>query len=207
QQATLCMIPVANSVLNIKMVSTYHCVFLFLIILLTSTLGAADETSTACNESRCKCNGPIIRFPFKLKGRQPDHCGHPGFDLSCTDKHETVLEIIPEGASSLPVKLLVKSIDYKYQLIHVYDPQNCIPRQIMRLANSSFNHFQFNSVHRSNITFLNCPRRLINYGSDMFSCPILAVELETKVVAYDLVSCLVMVILCLMLWSCIYHSR
>ncbi|RVW84656.1 hypothetical protein CK203_044615 [Vitis vinifera] len=42
--------------------------------------------------SNCNEEGPLIRFPFKLKD-QPDHCGYPGFVLSCTEKKQTLLDL------------------------------------------------------------------------------------------------------------------
>ncbi|KAJ7959319.1 Receptor-like kinase [Quillaja saponaria] len=173
-----------------------------LVDLLLLTLSLQDQTE--CKETRCGCYGPIIRFPFQLKGsKQPDYCGHPGFDLFCTNKKETVVKIMPAGASSLPVKFLVKNIDYKSQLIQVYDPEKCLPRQLMRLANSSIYPFQFTSVSRNNISFLNCPSPRYRYqytdnpfgfatashGIDMLSCPIYPVGFEAGVVERDLISC------------------
>lgn len=35
-----------------------------------------------CKVTRCKHDGPIIRFPFRTKD-QPEHCGYPGFQLYC----------------------------------------------------------------------------------------------------------------------------
>ncbi|KAJ6959247.1 hypothetical protein NC653_037534 [Populus alba x Populus x berolinensis] len=29
----------------------------------------------------CGNRGPDIRFPFRIKDKQPDHCGYPGYDL------------------------------------------------------------------------------------------------------------------------------
>jgi hypothetical protein len=87
------------------------------------------------DESRCGGHGPAIRFPFRLNS-QPDHCGYPGFNLSCTDTNHTVLEL------PISVKLFVKKIDYKSQVIQLYDPDNCFPRQLRGL-NLSSSPFQF----------------------------------------------------------------
>ncbi|BFG20894.1 hypothetical protein CerSpe_071680 [Prunus speciosa] len=39
-----------------------------------------------CTQARCKPDGPAIRFPFQLKGKQSIHCGYHGFDMSCTNQ-------------------------------------------------------------------------------------------------------------------------
>ncbi|KAK9994738.1 hypothetical protein SO802_024441 [Lithocarpus litseifolius] len=76
--------------------------------------------------NRCGEVGPDIRFPFRLKDRQLDqHSGYPGFDLYCNDKNDTVLEL------PTSVKVFVKQIDYKSQLIYVTDSDNCFPRKIL----------------------------------------------------------------------------
>lgn len=79
-----------------------------------------------CVVTRCKHNGPIIRFPFRLK-EQPEHCGYPGFQLYCHsyDKR-TMLEFQYESKTSLrglylsfSVNASVRSIDYKNRLMKV----------------------------------------------------------------------------------------
>ena len=106
------------------------------------------EGHNSCLELQCGY-GPPIRFPFRLKDRQPDrHCGYPGFDLYCSHNNDTVLEL-PNS-----VKAFVKNIDYKSQLIEVTDSDNCFPRKILRL-NLSSSPFQFKNY-------------LYNYS--LFSC-------------------------------------
>ncbi|XP_042948104.1 rust resistance kinase Lr10-like isoform X7 [Carya illinoinensis] len=89
-----------------------------------------------CEELRCGGNGPAIRFPFRLKDmRQPDHCGFPGFTLSCTHSNQTLLEL------PTSVKLFVEMIDYTTQVIQLYDPNHCFPREL-RGRNLSSSPFQ-----------------------------------------------------------------
>uniref|UniRef100_A0A2N9FWU1 Protein kinase domain-containing protein n=1 Tax=Fagus sylvatica TaxID=28930 RepID=A0A2N9FWU1_FAGSY len=107
---------------------------LLLFVLFIVDLG---EGQIGCPELRCSRDGPAIRFPFRLIDRQPSHCGYPGFDLSCNDKNDTVLQL------PTSVKASVKNIDYKSQLINVSDPDNCFPRKIRGLSLSS-SPFQFN---------------------------------------------------------------
>ncbi|OMO56561.1 receptor-like protein kinase [Corchorus olitorius] len=92
---------------------------------------APPSNQDGCDQTRCKRGQPPVRFPFRLKGRQPDHCGASGFDLSCNNSNQTVLEI------PTSVKLLVKRIDYIKQRIQVYDEESCIQKQLPNLTISS----------------------------------------------------------------------
>ena len=107
----------------------------------------------SCPELRCGHHGPPIRFPFQLKDRQPNqHCGYPGFDLYCNDKNDTLLEL------PTSLKVFVKQIDYKSQLIQVTDSDNCFLRKIPGLHLSS-PPFQFKkSLY--NYSLFNCICRL-----------------------------------------------
>ncbi|KAJ9189262.1 hypothetical protein P3X46_000577 [Hevea brasiliensis] len=97
-----------------------------------------------CKESKCGSHGPAVRFPFQIKGQRPDHCGYPetGFDLSCSERQDTVLEL-PNST-----KLLVKKIDYVSQVIYASDPRDCLPRQLsnMNLSASSFQFWAWTST-------------------------------------------------------------
>ncbi|XP_059589835.1 rust resistance kinase Lr10-like [Vitis vinifera] len=113
----------------------YLCLFLFLFLtLFVEMRGGRDECMTS---NGCGDQGPLIRFPFRLK-HQPHHCGYPGFELSCTENNQTMLDL------PVSVKLLVKKIVYKSREIIVQDPDNCIARQLrnLNLAASPF-HFKF----------------------------------------------------------------
>ncbi|GMY07538.1 rust resistance kinase Lr10-like isoform X1 [Fagus crenata] len=127
---------------------------LLLTLLFIVVLG---EGQIECPELRCSHNGPAIRFPFRLIDRQPSHCGYPGFDLSCNDKNDTVLQL------PTSVKASVKYIDYKSQLIQVSDPDNCFPQKILGL-NLSSSPFQFNANYPSDdYAFFNCPQEINDY--------------------------------------------
>ncbi|XP_041010690.1 rust resistance kinase Lr10-like [Juglans microcarpa x Juglans regia] len=122
--------------------------FLFVLFILHHVQGQHDE----CADSRqCGAHGPAIRFPFRLNDGHPDHCGFPGFHLSCSDTLKTVLEL-PNS-----VKLFVKKIDYKSQEIQVYHPDRCFPKGIRQL-NLSSSPFQFAGVYRrlNDFAFFNC---------------------------------------------------
>jgi hypothetical protein len=144
--------------------------YLFLFVAFIVDLG---EGQNGCaDESRCGHHGPAIRFPFRLNS-QPDDCGYPGFNLYCTEKNQTVLEL------PISVKLFVKKIDYKSQAIQLYDPQHCFPRQLRGLDLSSSPFDLFSSPFDryppfSNFTLINCSRRERNndqiYGYQYISC-------------------------------------
>ncbi|XP_050221751.1 rust resistance kinase Lr10-like [Mercurialis annua] len=126
---------------------------------------AAEETE--CPETSCGKDGPIIRFPFRLKDRQPSYCGYPGFDLSCSDDKQTVIEL------PISVKMYVKDIDYGSQMISVSNPNTCQPRNLknLDLYASSF-HFYINP--RTSYSFFNCTSRIVDLGSDGYEIPCLA---------------------------------
>lgn len=86
--------------------------------------------------SRCSREEPPVRFPFRLKGRQPVYCGYPGFDLLCDTNGQTVIEL------PVSVKLHVKKIDYKSQSIQIDGPDGCLPRHLPNL-NLSASPFRF----------------------------------------------------------------
>ncbi|KAJ7959317.1 Receptor-like protein kinase [Quillaja saponaria] len=170
-------------------------ILLMVFMLVLFKLGKAQYE---CRESMC--GNVSIRFPFQIKGSNPDqdHCGYPGFYLSCTHQNETVLEL-PASSSSSHVdmaKFFIRSIDYESQQIQAYDPENCVPRQILKLVNSSIiTNFlflpekvpleesselfseEFVSNYKTNVTFLNCSR---GKGLDTLSpyCPILVIEAD-----------------------------
>ncbi|KAL6320796.1 hypothetical protein AAG906_008796 [Vitis piasezkii] len=146
--------------------------------------GGRDECMTS---NRCGDQGPLIQFPFRLKDR-PHHCGYPGFELSCTESNQTMLDL------PISVKLLVKKIAYKSREIIVQDPDNCLARQLrnLNLAASPF-HFKFKDF----FTFFNCSsHKTDSYSFDRsIPClsipgnPVYAVYSSTSVQQLDLSSC------------------
>jgi hypothetical protein len=117
--------------------------FLFLVFLV-----GLGEGQNGCDELRCGDRGPAIRFPFRLNS-QPDHCGYPGFNLSCTDTKKTVLQL------PIFVKFFVKKIDYKSQVIEVHDPDHCFPKQLREL-NLSSSPFLFKQQEQRDFSLFNC---------------------------------------------------
>ncbi|GKU89126.1 hypothetical protein SLEP1_g3310 [Rubroshorea leprosula] len=122
--------------------------FCFLLIANVSELKAAQEK---CLTKRCKHQ--TIRFPFQLKGLQPDHCGYPGFELSCTKEKQMVLEL-PHNVS-----MVVKHIDYKAQRIQLSDSGGCLALQLPNL-NLTASPFQLIQPYEKpkKYTVFNCSR-------------------------------------------------
>ncbi|CAL8120080.1 unnamed protein product [Prunus armeniaca] len=115
-----------------------------------------------CKEERCKPDGPAIRFPFRLKGKQSIHCGYHGFDLSCTKDSQTLLEM-----SSPSNNLFVEKIKYTSQEIEMYYHSDIPPGNIFNFSLSS-SPLQFVPGHNYyNYTLFRCsyPRESHAYTS------------------------------------------
>jgi hypothetical protein len=138
----------------------------YFFLLLVFIVVGHGEGQNECSELQCGPRGPPVRFPFAFKNRQQDHCGFPGFYLSCTHTNDTELEL-PDS-----VKLYVQMIDYKSQVIHLYDPDDCFPRQLQRF-NLSASPFDFNQYSDgSYYSLLNCSQAKgkDNRGFHRISC-------------------------------------
>ncbi|KAJ1379327.1 Wall-associated receptor kinase, galacturonan-binding domain [Sesbania bispinosa] len=160
---------------------TYHTMASFqnfsLLLAVIFLLGKPVIGKSPCTD---KCGRVPIQFPFYLRNSKLNHTtGNPrGFDLSCNDRDETVLEL-----PAVPVKLFVKDIDYQSQQIQIYDPRNCLSSQLFTIGNSSISpfQFQFQSFGRSNnVSFFRC---------DSKSCPILALSSGEDFIDPEIVSC------------------
>ncbi|EEF48971.1 receptor serine/threonine kinase, putative [Ricinus communis] len=102
-------------------------------------------------------------FPFGLKVSSQAIVGFPGFDLSCTENHHTLLEL------PISVKMYVKDIDYRSQTINVYDPDMCLSMHLknLNLSTSSF-HFYKNS--QTAYGFFNCTSRTVDLAANGPKC-------------------------------------
>ncbi|KAF3432843.1 hypothetical protein FNV43_RR23945 [Rhamnella rubrinervis] len=140
--------------ISLKMAAVY---MLSLMVVFFTELGA---TQNQCEEDQ-SCGHQAIRFPFRLKGRQPVNCGFPGFELSCTEKDETFLEL------PIPAKLFVSRINYKSQVIELYDPENCLLSKLSKGLNISSSPFHFSDYSVRGYTFFNCTNleRNLDFGS------------------------------------------
>ncbi|RZC25600.1 rust resistance kinase Lr10-like isoform X2 [Glycine soja] len=148
------------------------------IYLLLTVLFLLEKPVISKDRCREKCGRVHIEFPFYLRNNNLSHTTghHPGFDLFCNDKDETVLEL-----PAVPIKLFVKKIDYKSQQIQIYDPENCLPKVFLKLGNYSIYPFKFQSVlsEKYNVSFFFCNSilcpiwRLSNYpwiDPELISC-------------------------------------
>ncbi|XP_061360110.1 rust resistance kinase Lr10-like isoform X2 [Gastrolobium bilobum] len=164
---------------------TYSHFLVVMLLIQVSNMGMC-EINACRGDLRCGRHGPEIRFPFRIKDSEADECSHSsGFDLTCSDKRETLLELPP-------IKLKVRSIDYTQQLLYVSDPENCLPKQLLKLYQSSispFHQFETFGGMTDNITFLNCDSVNADYLQVTFSCPIYAADSTDKLLGSDLFSC------------------
>jgi hypothetical protein len=149
----------------------------FLLLLVFIVVGHG-EGQNECPELRCGRHGPAVRFPFRLENRHQDHCGLPGFNLSCSTRTNHTLLALP-----VSVYLFVKKIDYKSQVIHVYDPYHCFPGLLDRL-NLSSSPFHFNQDGSSGYSIFYCTPKIHNSRFHRISC--LSTGPRTQVYATDL---------------------
>ncbi|RVW91811.1 Rust resistance kinase Lr10 [Vitis vinifera] len=151
-------------------------------------IGASQDE---CKVSRCSNHGPVIRFPFRLKD-QPYNCGYPGFEISCIEKKQTILEL------PYSISLSVKKINYNSQEIIVHDPDFCLQRQLQNLTLSA-SPFRFKltpSNYQVDYTFFNCSSNKThsNYFLSipctvLLSNPVYAVDSDNILELLDLSSC------------------
>ncbi|KAB2031452.1 hypothetical protein ES319_D05G305700v1 [Gossypium barbadense] len=142
-------------------------IFHFFLIYSAAAVGLAPPSTylDGCQPMSCKRGAPSVRFPFQLKGRQNESCGSPGFNLSCNNKNQTVLEL-PKS-----VKLLVKRIDYVKQIIQVYAEDGCVQRQLpnLTLSSSPFefmsDYYSFDSTYKNFSLFKCAGEGWSHYGS------------------------------------------
>ncbi|CAL2265349.1 unnamed protein product [Prunus armeniaca] len=122
---------------------------LMLLMIIVRVVDAVNDGGVLqdCTETRCGPEGPAIRFPFRLKGRQPIYCGFRGFDLSCTGDNRTMLEIPSSSA-----KLFVYDINYRSHAIGLRHSDYCLPREFF-YSNGSSPSFEF----VGHASLFNCP--------------------------------------------------
>ncbi|XP_027106957.1 rust resistance kinase Lr10 [Coffea arabica] len=133
-----------------------------LIFLATLTALGSCKIHDNCTVRRCSDQGPAIRFPFRLKDRQPQHCGFPGFELSCTQSQETVLENPFRVKASLnqtkppfSVKFVINKIDYESRLLYVAKLDGCLPGLLPKLDLSA-SLFQIPDFNDYDFSFFKC---------------------------------------------------
>jgi hypothetical protein len=172
-------------------------VFLFCFLTIVAVAETSSHDDDQCKESSCDgIHGPFIRFPFRLKGKQPKWCGYNNswFELYCTKTNQTVLEL------PFSYKTIIKTIDYTSQVITVSYPEFCLHKQIPNFDISS-SPFQFNhDFGLKQYALFNCSGtsqrntdNIITSGN--FSClnvpgfEVIAVNSESSIIRTPLLSC------------------
>ncbi|RYR63477.1 hypothetical protein Ahy_A04g021288 isoform B [Arachis hypogaea] len=158
------------------------------LFLLCNMGGECHNNKHECGRHRCGPQGPPIRFPFRLKEKEPPECGVPGFDLTCDHKHNTLIEfssVVPQ----LSIKLLVMEIGYETNFLYLSDPENCLASKFLKLISTSISPFQFqfyNDDGPFSISIFNCSPD----GQYHFSCPVyVAFDESETLLSSNLVSC------------------
>ncbi|KAK2648958.1 hypothetical protein Ddye_016447 [Dipteronia dyeriana] len=124
---------------------------LFFLLFATRMSVDTQASQPNCPPAKCGHGAPEIRFPFWLKGQQPHHCGHPGFELSC--KENTTMIHFPSFGD-----LVVKSISYHIKKLDLLDPGNCVHGVFLNL-NLSLTLFRYYYIVK-NYKYINCSARL-----------------------------------------------
>lgn len=140
--------------------------FIFLVFFFLSLTSKFPGLEAAlhggCKPTKCNPGAPDIHFPFQIRAtQQPQHCGHPGFELNCV-KNETVVHFPSYG------DLVVKSISYHTKKLDLLDPKNCVHEVFLNL-NLSLTPFVYYYAVRS-YTYLNCSSRLLTSSIAEIPC-------------------------------------
>ena len=165
---------------SLKMVILiYFFCLLFAISTDCAEIGASEDE---CMVLRCSDQGPAIRFPFRQQD-QPENCGYPGFELSCTEKNQTIIDL-PSS-----VKLSVKKINYRSREIVVEGLNDSLHIHLLRLSASPF-HFKVNhSFEIQDYTFFNCSANHSRYFQFIPGIALYAVNSRTFLTELDVSSC------------------
>ncbi|EOX96507.1 Uncharacterized protein TCM_005742 [Theobroma cacao] len=65
------------------------------------------DAGKSCPYAAISENSPSVRFPLRLKVRQPESSGYPGVEVSCSERNEKLIEFPFSG------QFLVTRIDYE----------------------------------------------------------------------------------------------
>ncbi|KAH6768957.1 hypothetical protein C2S51_014293 [Perilla frutescens var. frutescens] len=103
--------------------------YLFIFFFLFSPLLGAGADD--CKPDRCRKDGPLIQFPFRILNKQSQNCSYPGFDVYCNDNNETMLDL------PISINLVVKKIYYRSQQVYLSDPDKCLAKKLQNLNLSS----------------------------------------------------------------------
>ncbi|KAL3838082.1 hypothetical protein ACJIZ3_022673 [Penstemon smallii] len=158
---------------------SYIMIIFLIFLIFTNSIFA--EAQNECLPTSCHASGPIIRFPFRLSGRQPVYCGYPGFDLSCNSNNLTEFAFqfsIRASARNiiLPItaRATVQEINYQTQVIRVgFLNGSCLPNRVPEInaTISPFEMYNQYNVQSDGYTLFNCSGRPENrYTSSPITC-------------------------------------
>ncbi|KAL4562622.1 hypothetical protein LXL04_026650 [Taraxacum kok-saghyz] len=133
----------------------------FLILILLHLLHPSSASSPNCPISYCGSTPYSVHFPFRMLNQQPDICGYPGFDLYC-NRQKTVTLNLPNSG-----KFSVRNIDYRSQIVQVYDPSGC---SASRLLNMDLSGSPFSASPIRNYTLLSCPVEVATSRFPIVTC-------------------------------------
>ncbi|KAJ4953321.1 hypothetical protein NE237_030153 [Protea cynaroides] len=147
--------------------------FLWSLHLLQQSVGQEDD----CKPSQCQLYGPSVEFPFRIKDQQPEHCGYPGFELTCKDG-DTILHLPSMG------DLLVSDISYLTHSISI--EKQCLAEFVLGFnASSSSSSTSSSPFHyfcqTKNYTFSSCPIDVTYNTDSIHRVPCLTHGLHTVV--------------------------
>ncbi|XP_017231925.1 rust resistance kinase Lr10 isoform X2 [Daucus carota subsp. sativus] len=148
------------------------------LILVFSVIGVVAAGGEECRPMRCSSHGPEIWFPFQLKGRQPEHCGLPGLQVSCR-RGKALMEVhYLENTSLSGIQLLTSQevhvvyIGYQYQDIE-YRIISTTLKLVSTSSSSSFSIAPFPPESKitsfnSKATCVSCSSR---YATELYPPP------------------------------------
>ncbi|XP_022761132.1 putative RING-H2 finger protein ATL21B [Durio zibethinus] len=128
--------------------------FFLLLLLQPSTNGETCQ--------QVSCRDVIVDFPFRLRD-QPDCCGNPNFNLSCTKKSRTTITFPFSG------DFIVDAIGYLETNLLISDPENCIAKHL--LQGLDLYGTPFEPQYPESYIFFNCSSFVsIDYPAIYISC-------------------------------------
>ncbi|KAF8027810.1 hypothetical protein BT93_E0669 [Corymbia citriodora subsp. variegata] len=140
----------------------FSAIFFFAFFHGLSLRAFADDLNDICPARSCRPGGPEIRFPFRIRDVQPEQCGYPGFDLSCNDQKQAILQL-PDSQD-----FVVSNISYEQRYIVLKDPSNCLAR---RLRNTMFLSSIFMAQAYGSFVFVDCTAKFLpNFGLRPVGC-------------------------------------
>ncbi|CAI9117633.1 OLC1v1019049C1 [Oldenlandia corymbosa var. corymbosa] len=119
-------------------------------------LGHHPDHQEICEEMKCSKNGPPVRFPFRLQGRQPENCGYnSGYDLYCDESNRTIFQL-----PATSIKFLVAKIDYLTQTMKVRAPaeEDCMAKHLkdFDISTTPFRFSDSSSSEKDRYSLFNC---------------------------------------------------